>query len=157
MSPLSKSDAPRNRGVLQPSQEESNLADNDKKPEANPAAKVDEPKPASAADNAAAKKDILDAGAGVPASLDAAADALPEKDAVQKAYKQQAKADSVKEEVAAKVIIVKESPDAAETPSGGALLAVAGESDPIKQGERYSREKSARRWGYVPAESAAKK
>ena len=100
----------------------------------------------------AATKEILDAGAGAPESMEAAAEALPEGDPVEKAYKQQLTADTVKEEVAAKVKIVEESPRSAETPSGGALLAVKGISDPVAQGEAYAREKSARRWGYVPAE-----
>lgn len=115
------------------------MADNDK-PKANEA---------SGGDAAEAKKGILDAGAGVPPVLDDAVEALPERDAVQKAYKAQMKADSVKEEVAAKKIIVQESPDAAETPSGAALLAAAGESDPIKQGEKYGRVKRAVRLGSV--------
>jgi hypothetical protein len=56
-------------------------------------------------------------------------------------------ADTVAEEMAAKKIIVEESPDAAETPSGAALLAVAGESDPIEAGEKYARVKRAVRLG----------
>lgn len=96
-----------------------------------------------------AKADVVDASAGVPDALQEAAEALPEKDAVQKAYKKQALATDVATEVAAKKTIVEESPDADETPSGAALLAVAGESDPIKQGEHYSRVKRAVRLGSV--------
>lgn len=125
------------------------MADNDK-PKANPSASMSEPKPADKATVEKATKEVLDAGAGVPPSLQDAAEALPERDTVQKAYKKQALAQSVKEEVAAKKVIVEESPDAAETPSGGALLAVAGISDPVKQGEQYSREKAMRRHGYIP-------
>ena len=103
----------------------------------------------SDAEAAAAKSDVLDAGAGVPDTLRDAAEALPEKDAVQKAYKQQMLATDTQTETNAKVTIVKESPDADQTPSGAALLAAAGESDPIKQGETYSRVKRAVRLGSV--------
>lgn len=97
----------------------------------------------------AAKEKALDGGAGAPNAMRDAAEALPEKDAVQKAYKKQLTADDTSTETAAKVTIVKESPDADETPSGAALLAVAGESDPVKQGEKYSRVKRAVRLGSV--------
>jgi hypothetical protein len=95
----------------------------------------------------AAKEKVLDAGAGAPNAMREAAEALPEKDNVQKAYKKQLLADTTEAETAAKVEIVKASPDADETPSGAALLAVAGESDPIKQGEDYQRKKAAVRRG----------
>jgi hypothetical protein len=94
-----------------------------------------------------ARADAADAAAGMPATLEEAVEALPEKDKVQKAYKDQMQADSAAEEVAAKKVIVQESPDAAETPSGAALLAVAGEGDPIKQGEKYERVKRVVRLG----------
>jgi hypothetical protein len=100
-----------------------------------------------------AKENLLDAGAGSPPTMEAAAEALPEKDEVQKAHKDAMTADSTDEEVKAKVRVVKASPDAAETPSGGALIAVQGISDPVEQGEAYAREKSARRFGSVPADS----
>lgn len=93
-----------------------------------------------------------DLGDPNPDSMRAYADDLPEKDAVQKAYKRQLKATSAQDEAKAKVTIVEESPDAGETPSGYALKKVAGETDDTKRGERYAQEKSARRWGYVPAE-----
>jgi hypothetical protein len=95
----------------------------------------------------AAKKEILDAGAGAPASVEDAAADLPTKDKVQQAYHQQLNADSVAEEVAAKKTIVEESPDADETPSGAALLEVAAESDPVKQGEEYTKAKMRVRTG----------
>jgi hypothetical protein len=101
-------------------------------------------------------EDVLDAGAGVPPSMEDAAEDLPEKDEVQKAYKEGMLADTADEEVKAKVKAVDASPDAAETPSGGALKAVEGISDPVEQGEAYAREKSARRFGYVPADSDEK-
>lgn len=95
----------------------------------------------------AAKEKVLDAGAGAPNAMRQAAEDLPEKDNVQKAYKKQLLADSTESETAAKVEIVKASPDADQTPSGAALLAVAGETDPIKQGEAYQRKKAAVRNG----------
>ena len=103
----------------------------------------------SDADADEAKADVVDAGAGVPHTLHEAAERLPERDAVQKAYKRQMLADDVQTEVDAKVTIVDESPDAAETPSGAALKAVQGESDPVKQGEEYDRVKRAVRLGSV--------
>jgi len=96
--------------------------------------------------------DVLDDNAGAPPDMRDAAEALPEKDEVQKATKDAMLADSVSEEVKAKVKVVDASPDAAETPSGGALKAVAGISDPIEQGEAYAREKQARRFGTQPAD-----
>lgn len=105
------------------------------------------PKAASASESKAAVKAVIDAGAGAPKSWDKAVDDLPEKDEVQKAYKDQLSAKDHKAEVAAKVAIVNASPDADDTPSGAALLAVAGESDPIKQGDEYQRRKAAARMG----------
>src|SRR5688500_16655217 len=77
------------------------------------------------------------------------AEDLPERDEVQKAYKEAMTADSMSAEVEAKVKAVDASPNAADTPSGGALKAVAGVSNDTERGERYAREKAARRWGYV--------
>lgn len=76
----------------------------------------------------------------------------PEKDDVQKAYKRNYLADSPAEARAAKADIVEASPDAAETPSGGALLAVKDAKSPSEAGERYARIKSLLRWGTVRAE-----
>lgn len=98
-----------------------------------------------------AVEDVLDAGAGFPDKD--LAEKLPEGDEVEKAYKDAMTADTVQEEVKAKVKAVDASPDAAETPSGGALKAVQGISDPVEQGEAYAREKAARRFGYVPADT----
>ena len=53
----------------------------------------------------------------------------------------------------AKATAVDASPNAAQTPSGAALKKVAGIADDTERGEKYLREKTARRWGYVPAES----
>ena len=114
--------------------------------------KNDSPKAApKASDNGTseAKADMADAAAGSPNSTRQAAEALPERDAVQKAYKKQLTADDTQTEVDAKVTIVEESPDAAETPSGAALLAAQGESDPIEQGEEYTRVKRQVRLGSV--------
>jgi hypothetical protein len=80
------------------------------------------------------------------------AEKLPEKDEVQKAVKAGMLADDPKKEVAEKVKVVKASPDAEETPSGHALIKVAGISDDQKRGEEYTKHKTAKRWGYVPAE-----
>ena len=110
-------------------------------------------KPASGKESAKAKEPVLDAGAGAPRAMRQAAEELPEKDAVQQAYKKQLTADDTQTEVDAKVTIVEESPDADDTPSGAALLAVQGESDPIKQGQEYARKKAAVRRG--SAEDAA--
>jgi hypothetical protein len=95
-----------------------------------------------------AKEDLIDAGAGAPPSMEDAAEALPEGDEVEKAYKEAMLADTTEEETKAKAKATEASPDAAETPSGGALLAVKDISDPEEQAEAYKREKSARRFGY---------
>lgn len=99
-----------------------------------------------------AVEEIVDAGAGAPPSMREAAEALPEGDEVEKATKDAMLADTVGEEVSSKVEVVEASPDAAETPSGGALKAVEGISDPIEQAEAYKREKSLRRFGHAPIE-----
>ena len=103
--------------------------------------------PASGEDSAKAKEPVLNAAAGAPRAMRQAAERLPERDAVQKAYKQQLTAEDTQTEVDAKVTIVDESPDAADTPSGAALKAVQGESDPLKQAEQYARRKAAVRNG----------
>jgi hypothetical protein len=56
--------------------------------------------------------------------------------------------DAAKEKVKA----VKASPDAEETPSGYALTKVAKIAHDVDRGEAYIREKTAKRWGYVPVE-----
>lgn len=102
------------------------------------------------------RKAISDA-LDVPPNSDtirALAEDLPEKDEVQKATKAAMLADNPKQEVAEKVKVVKASPNSEETPSGGAMVKVAGVSDNIERGERYAREKTARRWGYVPVDES---
>lgn len=93
-----------------------------------------------------------DVGTPTPNALRELAKDLPERDTVQKAYKGAMLADSAQEEARHKVTVVNESPDAAETPSGYALKKAAGVSNDAKRGEEYLRHKTARRWGYVPAE-----
>ena len=73
---------------------------------------------------------------------------LSERDDVEKAYKKAMTADSNSAEAKAKVGAVEASRDAPDTPSGGALIAAAGESNDTKRGEKYAAEKTARRWGY---------
>lgn len=104
---------------------------------------------ASKADAKEALEDVLDAGAGAPPAEREAAEALPEKDDVQKAIKEAMTADDAQTEAKAKAKVVDLSPNAAETPSGAAVKKVAGISDDVKRGEEYARVKSAVRWGYV--------
>ncbi len=94
-------------------------------------------------------EDVLDEGAGVPAAYEEAAEALPEKDEVQKETKAAMLADSAQEEAQHKANVVEASPNASDTPSGYALKEVAGISDPVEQGNEYARLKAAKRWGYV--------
>lgn len=93
-----------------------------------------------------------DLGTPTPEPLRDLAEDLPEKDEVQKATKAAMLADSGSQEAKEKVKAVKASPNAEETPSGHALMKTAGISDDQKRGEAYAREKTAKRWGYVPAE-----
>jgi hypothetical protein len=72
---------------------------------------------------------------------------LPEKDTVQRAYKDAMLADNPQEEVAAKVVVVQESPNADETPSGHALLEVEGIADDEERRRAYRKAKAERRWG----------
>jgi len=102
----------------------------------------------------AAIDDVLDEGAGVPAAYEEAAEALPEKDEVQKEVKAAMLAETGQEEAEHKAAVVDASPNAADTPSGFALKETAGISDNVERGEEYARIKSAKRWGYVPASSA---
>src|SRR5688572_5226188 len=122
--PLSKSDAPANEGG-QPSTER---------------------------ESREARNEAVDAVAGAPPAMREAAEALPEKDPVQKATKEAMLADDAQAEAKAKAKVVKESPDAGETPSGVALSKTAGIGDDVKRGEEYSRIKGAVRHGYVPAD-----
>src|SRR5215208_613520 len=90
--------------------------------------------------------------ASTPASLRRLAEDLPERDAVQKAYKQAMTTDDHQKEAKAKAKVVDESPNASDTPSGYALGEVTGESNDTKRGEKYAQAKSARRWGYSPVD-----
>ena len=96
--------------------------------------------------------DTKTANLGVPGprSMRVLAEDLPTKDKVQKAYKDAMTADSAQAETKAKVVAVEESPDADDTPSGHALKKVAGVGNDTERGEKYLREKTAKRWGYVP-------
>lgn len=89
-------------------------------------------------------------GVPTPQSMRVLAEDLPAKDKVQKAYKDAMLADTTQAEAKAKVVVVDESPDADETPSGAALKKVAGISNDTERGEKYLLEKTAKRWGHVP-------
>lgn len=106
-------------------------------------------KTASKAETDDAIEATIDAGAGAPAPEREAAEALPEKDDVQKAHKEAQLAEDAQTEAKAKAKLVDLSPDAGDTPSGAALKATAGISDDVKRGEKYAEVKSAKRWGYV--------
>lgn len=93
---------------------------------------------------------LASVGVPTPQSLRVLAEDLPEKDKVQVAYKDAMLADTAQDECKAKVVAVDASPNAAETPSGGALKKVSGISNDTERGEKYAHEKTARRWGYVP-------
>jgi hypothetical protein len=120
-----------------------------------PLGKADDPKnykPATPAKVESAIQDVLDEGAGAPPGQMKAAEALPEKDEVQVGIKEAMLADTGQEEASAKADVVAASPDAPDTPSGGALEATKGISDNVERGEAYAREKSQRRWGYVTSD-----
>jgi hypothetical protein len=87
-----------------------------------------------------------------PAELRRRAEDLPEKDAVQKAYKDALTTDDPHKEARAYLKAAEESPNAMETPSGRALKESIGESNDTKRGEKYARAKTAARWGYVPVD-----
>lgn len=97
---------------------------------------------------------LADLGPEMPASMRALAEDLPEKDEVQKAYKRQMLAMDQQTADREKVKIVNASPDAGDTPSGYALKKVVGIAHDADRGEAYAREKSAKRWGYAPADEA---
>jgi hypothetical protein len=97
---------------------------------------------------------LADLGPELPAPMRELAEKLPEKDDVQKAYKAQMLAEDMHVAAKQKVKIVDASPDADDTPSGYALKKVAGIAHDGDRGEAYAREKSAKRWGYVPAAEA---
>jgi hypothetical protein len=147
--PLTKADAPRNRRepamakakgevVIAPTEADATISSTDEK------TGVTSVKTGKAARSAISK--ALD-GPTTPEPLRALARKLPEKDKVQKATKAAMLAESPKEEAQQKAIVVQESPNADETPSGKALLAVADIDDPLEQGEKYEQIKSAVRHG----------
>lgn len=87
-----------------------------------------------------------------PAELRRLAEDLPEKDAVQKAYKEAMTTTDHQTEAKAKAKVVDESPNADQTPSGIALKKVAGISNDTERGEAYARERAAVRHGWVPVD-----
>jgi hypothetical protein len=89
-----------------------------------------------------------------PAELRRLAEDLPEKDAVQKAYKAAMTATDHQVEAKNKAKVVDESPDAGETPSGVALKKVAGISNDTERGEEYARIRAGVRHGYILPEDA---
>jgi hypothetical protein len=97
--------------------------------------------------------ELADVGVPNPDPIRVLAEDLPENDEVQKAYKAAMLAETAQEEARHKAKAVKASPHAEETPSGAALVKVVNISNDQRRGEAYLREKSARRWGYVPVEA----
>jgi hypothetical protein len=96
------------------------------------------------------KTDVKTANLG-PANSDEVrrlAEDLPEKNAVQKAYKEALTTDDPHKEARAYLKAAEESPDAMETPSGYALKKSVGVSNDTERGEKYAAHKTARRWGY---------
>jgi len=87
-----------------------------------------------------------------PAEMRDRAEDLPEKDDVQKAYKQAMTADTNQGEDRGFLKAAELSPDAMDTPSGIALKKAVGVSNDTERGEKYAREKTAARWGYVPVD-----
>lgn len=112
------------------------------------------PKPAAAEADTDIKTDDASANlpASTPAEMRARAEDLPEKDAVQKAYKQAMTTTDHQTEAKAKAKIVDESPNADQTPSGVALKKVAGITNDTERGEAYARERAAVRHGWTPVE-----
>lgn len=82
------------------------------------------------------------------------AEDLPERNAVEKAYKAALTTESPQKEAKAYLKVAEESVDALDTPSGHGLKESVGESNDTKRGEKYARAKTARRWGYVPADES---
>ena len=95
---------------------------------------------------------LANLGPEMPAPMRELAKKLPEKDEVQVAYKEQMLAMDMQDAAKEKVKIVDASPDAADTPSGHALKKVSGIAHDADRGEAYARHKTAKRWGYVPAD-----
>lgn len=95
-----------------------------------------------------------DVGTPNPPAMRTLAEDLPEKDPVQTATKNAMLADSAQQEAKEKAKVVDESPNADETPSGIALKKSAGVANDTERGEKYLREKTAVRWGYVPVDES---
>jgi hypothetical protein len=92
---------------------------------------------------------VADLPPSTPPELRRLAEDLPEKDAVQKAYKQAMTTTDHQVEAKNKAKVVDESPNAAETPSGAALKKTAGISNDTERGEEYARIKSGLRHGTI--------
>jgi hypothetical protein len=89
-----------------------------------------------------------DLGPANSAEMRRLAEDLPEKDAVQKAYKQALTTGDQQTEAKAYLKAAEESPNAMDTPSGYALSKAAGVANDTERGEKYLEAKSAKRWGY---------
>lgn len=112
---------------------------------------ADKPENTTAVGETKVESDVktADLGTPTPQSLRTLAEKLPDNDEVKKAYKDAMLADTSQQEAKAKVKAVDASPNAAETPSGAALKKSASVSNDTERGERYLREKTAKRWGYT--------
>jgi hypothetical protein len=99
---------------------------------------------------------LADLGPELPRSMRRLAEDLPEKDEVQVAIKEGMLAEDMAVTAEQKAKVVEASPNASETPSGAALLAVRDISHDADRGEAYSAAKSAVRHGYVPGSAAPK-
>jgi hypothetical protein len=132
--PLDKSDAPANSSK--------SAAD----VKADIKASDEEAHPATSGDIA----ELFDSGAGAPAGLREAAEALPERDPVGKHIKAAMLAEDAQTEAKEKAEVVKLSADSPETPSGAALLKAAGIADDAKRADKYARVKAAVRAGLDP-------
>lgn len=127
-------------------------ADNPKATEADGSPKEVSEVPAG---DHAAINEMIDSGAGAPASMRPAAEDLPEGDPVKDNIKAAMLAEDAQSEAKFKAKVVDDSSTGAEeTPSGFALKAVVGIKDDVKRGEEYARIKSAKRHGWVPASDA---
>lgn len=80
------------------------------------------------------------------------AEDLPERDSVQKAYKDALTTEDPHTEARAYLKAAEESPNAMDTPSGHALKASIGESNDTVRGEKYAKAKAEARWGWTPVD-----
>jgi hypothetical protein len=78
------------------------------------------------------------------------AEDLPEKNDVQKAYKDALTTDDPHTQDKGYLRAAELSPDALDTPSGHGLKECIGESNDTKRGEKYARAKAEKRWGWTP-------